>query len=459
MAIGIFLAKIDLTPIFHWKVKDMIYNSVIDMIGNTPLLKIPAEIHGLKNIDVYAKLEYMNPYGSVKDRIAYGLMKDHIEEMKNTGKKPVIVSNANTAKAVCGIAHYVGLQPYIISNKMPYKEIKNQLTFLGGEIEELPATTQCPNPFDPNDMIQYAERKVAQNQDEYHLIDQFGDKNNPKIHFETTGKEIYDDLGDVDFFFAVLGTSGTTLGVGNYLREKNSETKVFGVITETGHSAPGGRSASEMWEVGIFNPNHYDEIITGTNQQATLGMRELNMKCGVMCGPTGGLGYHRMLEKLREIDPTLDSNKRHKAVFIACDRMEPYMDYVQNACPEIFEEKASHKLRVQTLPEIKVQGASSIYADELHELLNAEEPPLVIDTRGAFAYSIGHIKGSINIQDQLVEQMLDNGKPFPEDKKIVFACMKGDVSCRFAAFAKEIGYDAYSLSSGVAVYLNQFGGR
>ncbi len=424
------------------------------MIGQTPMLKIPAEVHGLKNIDVYAKLEYMNPYGSVKDRIAYGLMKDHIEEMKLTGKKPVIVSNANTAKAVSCLSHYVGLQPYIVSNKMPYKEVRNQLKFLGAEIEELPALTQCPNPFDPNDMIQYAERMVSQNPEKFHLIDQFGDLNNPQIHFETTGKEIYEDLGDVDYFFAVLGTSGTTLGVGNYLREQNPNTKVFGVITETGHSAPGGRSKSEMWEVGIFNPAHYDEIIAGTNQQATLGMRELNMKCGVMCGPTGGLGYHRMLEKLREIDPSLEGEKRSKAVFIACDRMEPYMDYVQKACPEFFEEKPIEKLRVQTLSMLKVQYAPSIDAQGLMDMLKSDKQPLIIDTRGAFAYSISHIEGSINIQDTFLEQMLDNGKPFPEDQVIVFACMRGDVSTRFAAFAKELGYEAYSLSCGVGAFVH-----
>ena len=431
----------------------MIYNSVIDMIGQTPMLKIPADVHGLKHIDVYAKLEYMNPYGSVKDRIAYGLMKDHVEEMKSTGKKPVIVSNANTAKAVSGISHYLGLQPYIVSNKMPYKEVRNQLKFLGAEIEELPALTQCPNPFDPNDMIQYAERMVNQNPDKFHLIDQFGDSNNPKIHFETTGKEIYDDLGDVDYFFAVLGTSGTTLGAGNYLREKNPQTKVFGVITETGHSAPGGRSKSEMWEVGIFNPDHYDEIIAGTKQQATAGMRELNSKCGVMCGPTGGLGYHRMLEKLREIDKGLNGEKRHKAVFIACDRMEPYMDYVQKACPEMFEEKPSNQLRVQTLPSDKVQNAPSVDAEGLMQMFESDTKPLVVDTRGAFGYSIGHIQGSINIQDTFLEQMLDNGKPFPQNQPIVFACMRGDVSTRFAAFAREQGYEAYSLSCGVGAFV------
>lgn len=434
----------------------MIYESVIDMIGNTPVLKIPAHVHGLKNIDVYAKLEYMNPYGSVKDRIAYGLMKDHIVEMKKTGKRPVIISNANTAKAVSGISHYIGLNPYVISNKMPYKEVKNQLKFLGAEIEELPAITQCPNPFDPNDMIQYGERKVAQNPEKYHLVDQFGDMKNPQIHYETTGKEIYDDLGDIDYFFAVLGTSGTTLGAGNYLRDKNPDTKVYGVITKSGHSSPGGRSQSEMWEVGIFNPKHYDEIISGTNQDATLGMRELNMKCGVMCGPTGGLGYHRMLDKLREIDPTLKNKKRKKAVFIACDRMEPYMDYVEKACPEIFDEKQSDKIRVQTLPEVKVQYAPSISAQELHDMTCGDKKPLIVDTRGAFAYSIGCIDESINIQDTFMEQMLDNGMPFPLDKVIVFACMKGDVSARFAAFAIQQGYEAYSLSGGVGSYLLQY---
>ena len=432
----------------------MIYDSVIDMIGNTPILKVPAHVHGLKNIDVYAKLEYMNPFGSIKDRVAYGLMEDHIEEMKQTGKKPVIVSNANTAKAVSAISHYVGLQPYIISNKMPYKEVKNQLKFLGAEIEELPALSECPDPFDPNDMFQYADRKVNQHPDKYHLVDQFGDERNPQVHYKKTGKEIHDDLGNVDYFFAVLGTSGTTLGVGNYLRDKNPRTEVYGVIAQSGHNAPGARCRSEMWEVGIFNPNHYDEIIAGTNQQATLGMRELNMKCGIMCGPTGGLGYHCMLEKLREIDPKLDGKTRQKAVFIACDRMEPYMSYVSKACPELFEEKPSEKLRVQTLPATKVQSAPSIDADGLMKMLNSNNKPLVVDTRGAFAYSISHIEGSINIQDTFLEQMLDNGKPFPSDKPIVFACMVGDVSTRFAAFAKELGYEAYSLSCGVGGYLN-----
>ena len=418
----------------------MIYNSVVDMIGNTPLLKIPEDVHGLRNIDVYAKLEYMNPFGSVKDRLAYGLMKDHVVDMKAKGQKPVIVSNANSAKAVTILSHIYGLSPYIVSNKMPYKEVKQQFQFLGAEIKELPAVSQCPNPFDPQDMLQYAYRMVSNEPEKYHLVDQFADERNPQIHYENTAKEVYEDLGKIDHFFAVLGSSGTTLGAGRFFREKNENAKIYGVITEAGHNAPGGRSKNELWEVGIFNPNHYDEILSGTSQQAVEGMRTLNMKCGVLCGPTAGLAFNRMLNKLREQDVKLEgTGHRQKAVFIACDRMEPYMSYVEKTSPKLFDERKSDELRVQTLDMHKVQNAPQVYNTELEAWLADGEDVLVIDTRGSFSYSIGSIPSAINIQDTYLEEMLNHGEPISQKQKNSLRLHAWGCFCTLRSFCKREG--------------------
>lgn len=426
----------------------MIYNSTEELIGNTPLLKLDPNIHGLKNIDLYAKLEYMNAFGSVKDRIAKGMLAPIMSELKEKNMTVLEASSGNTAKALSILASMNGLSFKTVTNRIKNPEVRMILQTLGAQIEELPGLSDCPDPLDPNDFTTVAANMAKQNPEKYHYTDQYFNELNIGTHYATTGKEIHDDLGPVDFYFGFLGTCGSSMGVGKYLREKNPASKIFGVVASVGHHVPGGRNINELWEVGFFQKDFFEKIIDGTSNEAIEGMLTLNRRAGMLCGPTSGLTFHAAVNELREIDAKLDGSKKYKAVFIACDRMEPYMSYIKSRKPELFMVETSSRPTVNNLTEGEVLGANILSANELNAL--DRQKTMIVDVRGYFAYSIGHISDAINILDEVFAKIIEEGKTLPTDKKIVIVCASGNISKKYAAFLQKQGYDAYSLSGGMA---------
>ena len=198
----------------------MIYERITDLIGNTPLLKIPPEVHGLKNIDLYAKLEMMNPFGSVKDRIAWAMIQDDIEEIKAKGQTIFENSSGNTAKALQAIAGTYGVKTKLVTSLAKVEVVKEIVLMLGAEIEEIMGGSECFDPNDPNDPQYLIAKMVKEDPDKVYFSSQFTNPKNPDVHYRTTGKEIVDDLGHVDYFFGGLGTSGSTLGVAKRLEKK-----------------------------------------------------------------------------------------------------------------------------------------------------------------------------------------------------------------------------------------------
>jgi cysteine synthase len=136
----------------------MIVKSVTELIGNTPMLEIAPQVHGLKNINLYAKLELFNPFGSVKDKTAWNMLRHDLDSIKEKGQTVIESSSGNTAKAVqmiCGI-HNIPFK--IVTNRVRVKEVKQILQMLGTEIEELPGQSQCLDPSDPNDPLFVVEK-------------------------------------------------------------------------------------------------------------------------------------------------------------------------------------------------------------------------------------------------------------------------------------------------------------
>ena len=207
----------------------MKYNNVLELIGNTPIIKIDDDITKLKHIEIWAKCELFNPFGSEDVTI--------IES-----------SSGNTAKALNVIASIHNVPFENITNRIDIPEARGILKILGGDLIELPGTSSCPDPTDPYDPIVQIEEKVAKNPHYYHTS-QYTNLENPKIHHDTTGKEISDDLGKVDYFFGALGTTGSSRGIIEYLQEQNPELKKIGIISKTGGMIPGIRNEEEMMEV------------------------------------------------------------------------------------------------------------------------------------------------------------------------------------------------------------------
>jgi pyridoxal-5'-phosphate-dependent protein, beta subunit len=426
----------------------VLYKSVTELIGNTPLIEISKEITKLKNINVYAKCELYNPFGSLKDRAGYAMLKDEIQKLKENNMTVIESSSGNTAKAIQIICSMNGIPFKTVTNRIKIPETKEVLKVAGAEIEELPGLSECPDPTDPNDPVAYIERIVSENPNKYYHTNQYTNLKNPKVHYEHTGKEIYDDLGKVDYFFGTLGTTGSSRGTIEYLLEKNKNLKKIGIIAEKGDTIPGIRNKDEMYEVGIFNKSLYDEIVLVNSDEAIEEMLVLNRKCGILGGPTSGAAFKGTLKYLREIDDKL--KEPANAVFIACDRMEWYMSYIKKRRPEIFDSEIKRET-IRTLTEEDMKYAKTIDVNNAEEWIEKNNP-IIIDLRGNLAYKNGHIANAINITDIFFEDLVDNGTPFSKENTVLLVCSIGDKSKKFSSLLNKKGMNVYSLENGMTAW-------
>jgi len=414
----------------------MIFESVEDMIGNTPLLKIDAAVHGIPHLTVYAKLEMMNPFGSVKDRIAKSMLLPHLEEIKRAKKTVIESSSGNTAKALAVLCAKNDIPFQIISNRIKVNETRDVLKSLKTKIVELPGSSECPDPNNPKDPLAIIEDLLRTSKEKYHHTDQYFNQQNISAHRDS-GKEIASDLKQVDFLFADLGTCGTSVGIGGYLREhQDKPVKIIGVITTEGNYVPGGRNENELYETGFYDPQFYDGLAKASTEEAIKGMRTLNLKAGLLCGPTTGLVFTSMRQWFTANPLTTEA----VAVFVACDRAEPYTTFLKKYLPELFSE---HK-RPETITEEMLASTPDITPGALETL----SQPMVVDIRTHFAYAMGHIENSVNISEHLLEEMILNGPSFP-NSTIVVVCPVGRISRKYAARLRQQGYDARTLAGGL----------
>jgi len=429
----------------------MKYEHITDLIGNTPLLEISPEVHGLKNIDLYAKLEMMNPFGSVKDRIAWAMIQDDIEEIKDKGQTIFENSSGNTAKALQAIAGTYGVKTKLVTALAKVETVKDIVMLLGAEIEEIMGGSECFDPNDPNDPQYLIAKMVKDEPGKVYFPSQFTNPKNPDVHYRTTGKEIADDLGQVDYFFGGLGTSGSTLGVAKRLRDEgNPDLVTVGVFATKNDFLPGVRSLEQMWESGLFEKDNYSDFIHVDSGESVDAMMQLVRKAGILCGPTSGASYLGALRYLRQIDGQL--KERKTAVFIVCDRIEWYVDYIRQRRPQLFG-RTPKAGSLQSFSFDHNNDAVAISIEGVQSWIE-EHAPLVIDVRGNLAYKMGTLPGAINIPLELFETMIDGADPFPKDRSLLLLCPVGEKTTRYAAYLRSRGYQAYSLAGGVLGWRN-----
>jgi len=426
----------------------MKYNSITELIGNTPVVKIDPKIHGLRNIDLYAKLEMNNPFGSLKDRIGWGIIKDDIEEISKDKKTLIESSSGNTAKTLAVLASMHGVELTTVTNRINVPEVKKVLQVIGANIEELPGLSECPDFTDPNNPITYIEKKMSKDPQKYYHTSQYTNEKNHLTHFETTGPEIIEDLGSVDYFIATLGTTGSSRGTAEYLRSVNPETQVIGIISTKDDFIPGIRNVDETFEVGIYKKELYDSVEVVNSMDSLDAMRTLIKRSGILAGPTSGASYEGTLQYLRKIDSQL--TERKTAVFIVCDRFEWYISYIEKRKPEWFGfiPKPSSIRAYQTPLDTSIVDLPIEKAEDwIHE-----HSPLIIDLRGALGFRAGHLPGAINLMDKQLIDMLDDGIPFSKNQKLLFVCPSGDISKRFASFINNKGIESKSLAGGLLAW-------
>jgi len=427
------------------------YDNVTDIIGNTPLLRIDADVHGLRNIDLYAKLELFNPFGSVKDRAAWNMARPHLRQAAERGDTLVELSSGNTAKALAVIAGMHGLAFKTVTNRMKVPEIKDLLLLLGAEIDELPGQAECLDPTDLEDPLTRMYQSMAASDAGYLHTDQYFNDLNTEAHAGGTGPEIVADLDGKapDYFIACVGTAGSSTGVARVLRRHNPAVTVVGLVAGKSDFIPGIRNIDEVHEVGLFDPGVYDAIEAVSADEAIDGLLTLVRRCGTLAGPTGGGAYQGAVRYLRGIDAEL--TERRTAVFIVCDRVESYLSYLRDRRPELFRQPARAN-SIRTLTDDDLTAATTIGVADAQEWI-AKENVLVVDLRGPFAYRALHIDRSINIVDDLFAELVHGGLPFGRRQPVLLACPVGEQSERYAALLTRMGHpDVRSLAGGVIAW-------
>jgi len=268
-----------------------VYKSITDLIGKTPLLELNnfKEKNGLK-ATVVAKLEYFNPAGSVKDRIAKAMVDD--AEQKGLLKAGSVIIEPTSGNTGIGLASVAAARGYRIILTMPETmsiERRNLLKAYGAELVLTEGSKGMKG------AIAKAEELAAETPNAF-IPGQFVNPANPAVHKATTGPEIWDDLdGKVDIFVAGIGTGGTITGVGEYLKSKNPEIKVIAVepagspLLSTGKPGPHKiQGIGAGFIPDTLNTSVYDEILTVENEEAFKVGREIAKIEGLLIGISSG---------------------------------------------------------------------------------------------------------------------------------------------------------------------------
>ncbi|NQT20552.1 MAG: cysteine synthase family protein [Planctomycetes bacterium] len=248
--------------------------------------------------ELYLKLEWFNPFGSIKDRTAAFLLKGMKERGELDGKKLVEPTSGNTGIGLAAIAALMGVKLTVtIPDGVP-DEKKVLLRMLGAEVWPTPDDL-CPIDHPKDGAIALARSFVEgkETNDQYVMPNQYENPDNVKAHYETTGPEIWQQTeGKVKFFFAGYGTCGTITGVGRYLKEQNPDVRIIAIEPQKGHKLPGMKNLEESKPPGILDRSVIDEVIRVDDDPAYAMTKRLFREEGLIVGPSTGAIVHAAAE-------------------------------------------------------------------------------------------------------------------------------------------------------------------
>ncbi|MGV8106956.1 MAG: PLP-dependent cysteine synthase family protein [Nitrososphaerota archaeon] len=278
---------------------------ILQRIGNTPLYELSS--YSNENIKFYAKLEWYNPFGSVKDRAAYWMVKDAEKKGLLVKNKSIIIepTSGNTGIALTGIASSMGYKVEIVIPEKVSEETKKILRNLGASLHET-SDDLCPRVGAGTDQsIALATAIAKPRSDIYYMPNQYENESNFLAHYESTGPEIWEQTnGKVTHFFTGCGTGGTITGTGTFLKERNKTMKVIAIQAQQNHLLQGLRNFEESSMPNLFKRREtiVDQWMTATNQESFDAVKDLLKKEGLFVGPSSGSVMSSMLKFSKEID-------------------------------------------------------------------------------------------------------------------------------------------------------------
>jgi cysteine synthase B len=285
--------------------------SIIDFVGNTPLVEVQ-NIFKKEGVTLLLKLEGNNPGGSVKDRAAYNMIYEALKR-KNIKKGDTLVeaTSGNTGIALALMAKVLGVNMVLVLPENSTVERIKTMRAYGAKVILTPQELGIEGSRDYALKLKYKKG--------YFRLNQFDNPDNSKAHYKTTGPEIWRDTeGEVTHFIAAMGTTGTIMGVSDFLKEQNREIRIIGAQPKEGAKIPGIRKWPQEYLPAIFNASKVDEVIEVREEESKAMTQRLASEEGVFAGMSSGgsvLAAIKVAEKL----------EKGVVVAIVCDRGDRYL--------------------------------------------------------------------------------------------------------------------------------------
>lgn len=383
-------------------------NSVLELIGNTPLVRIN-RMNPVPGVEVLAKLEYLNPGGSVKDRIGLTMIERAEAAGELTPGKIVLeASSGNTAIGLAMVCAVKGYQLLVTMSESASEERKRILRAYGAQV------LLTPGYRGTDGAIEEAYRMAREEPEKYLLVDQFNNEANWQAHYEGTGKEIWEATGgNVNVVVLAMGTTGTLMGTTRALRERNPAIRVIGVEPYKGHKIQGLKNMKESYVPGIFKPEELHAIVNVDDDSAYETARRLAREEGIFVGMSAGATMKVALDEARAL-------RKGTVVALLPDSGERYLStslFVSGATPEPLRFYNTLSGKVEQLEPVS-PGKITIYSCGP----SLDGPPdLGLCRRVVFAdllrrhlegrgYQVKHAMNLGDIDDRTVKECLKSGE-------------------------------------------------
>ena len=418
-----------------------VYENILHLLPDenspTPLVML-RKIPTFSGFQIYGKLEWYNPFGSIKDRIAASLIEDAEKKGVLAGKKIIEPTSGNTG---IGLAAISNLKGYSIRNTVSVEipeEKKSILRFLGSEVVEV-ADSLCPDPESKTGAIGLAKSTAENLPTKFYMPNQYENEANFLAHYKTTGPEIWKQTkGKITHFIAGLGTCGTICGVAKFLKEKNPKVKVIAVYPEEGHDIPGVRSLKQLKVTKLYKPELYDQMVEVTNKEAYQMCLRLNREESIIAGPSSGMALAGALKTA--------SSEHGLGVIIFPDNIFKYASFLAKNIPNFSLEPKEAATQQPN------QGLN-ITPKELKAMMDRKEDFILVDVREPHEYQICKISGS-----QLIPlgQLQSKVNELDKTKQIVLHCHHGMRSMSAAKKLLSIGFTKVkSLEGGIDAWADE----
>lgn len=412
---------------------------MLEMLSNadnpTPLVRVTRSVP-FKHTKVYGKLEWYNPFGAVKDRVAANLVMD-AEARGIPLKNLVEPTSGNTGMGLAMMANARGYKfAATMSNAIP-AEKRAALRLFGTQLVEL-EDALCPMPGAPEGAMARAAEMGAQ--PGWHSLNQYKNPANPDAHFKSTGPEIWRQTGGkITHFVASLGTCGTITGTGRFLKQHNPNIKVIGVHPVEGHDIPGVRAKKALALTDFFLPEEYDGLVEINNAEAYAACRALIQEDCIQVGPSCGMALAGLLKSVPD-------EPGNVCVVIFADNAFRYISSFQKHLPDLFPGMAT-AAPAKADPFAEHLAATVLFAETSPDVIGVEEAQRkvregvrLVDVRNPNEFNEVHVHGAELVPLGELSKGPVASLPADLDTPLVTICARGKRSVYGMLLLKAQGY-------------------